>query len=215
MYIYLYEFQVLKSHHQTYEKLLTNKTEHIFTDSWFVLSLSSFSVCLYCYAACASERCCRFRVDCGFSRLKEGIQQLVAASVGGNLVSGNNFHMVANVIVMPHRDWALSSAGCSKRNKASLSICFPFPGNRQQNPEYQSGARLNCSSFYQPVHHLPASSRLQLFPSELDNERVLPGSGDQGHIEEKNLLNGNRSRLDRMSTRVSMNIKLYVLQFHS
>jgi hypothetical protein len=111
---------------------------------------------------------------------------------------------------MPCRDRALSSAGRGKGDKASLSICFPFPGNWQQNPQYQSGARLNCSSCYQPVCRLSASPRLQLFPSELDNERVLPGNSDHGHIEEKNLLNGNRSRLDRMSIRVSMNVKLYV-----
>ena len=51
-------FQVPDPSKRTYEKLLTTKTEHIFTDSWFVLSLSSFSVCLYRYATCASERSC-------------------------------------------------------------------------------------------------------------------------------------------------------------
>ena len=51
-------FQVPEPSPQTYENSLTNKTEHNFTDSWFVLSLSSFSVCLYRYATCASERSC-------------------------------------------------------------------------------------------------------------------------------------------------------------
>ena len=92
---------------------------------------------------------------------------------------------------LPDAARELSSAGRGKRNKASLSICFPFPGNWQQNPQYQSGARLNCSTCYQP---LQASSRLQLFPSELDNERVWPRYGDGGDIDVKNVVNGCRSR---------------------
>ena len=103
---------------------------------------------------------------------------------------------------MPHRDQALSYAGCGKRNEASLSICFPFPGNRQQNPQYQSVAHSNRSTCYQPLR---ASSHLQLFPSELDNERVRPCYGDVGDIDVNNVINGCRSCSDRMSTRVSMN----------
>ena len=102
---------------------------------------------------------------------------------------------------MPHRDRALYSAGRGKRNKASLSICFPFPGNRQQNPQYQSGVRLNRSTCYQPLRAL---SPLQLFPSELDKERVHPRHGDDGNIDTKNIVNGCRSRSDRMSAGVSM-----------
>jgi hypothetical protein len=121
-----------------------------------------------------------------FSCLKEGIQQLVAASVSGNIVSGNNFHMAENVIVMACRDRALSSARHGKRNTASLNICFPFPGNQQQNPQYQSRSSSNCSTCYQPLWAL---SHLQLIASELDNERVLPGKVDHHAIDEKNAIN--------------------------
>jgi len=161
-------FQVPEPSPQTYEKLLTNKTEHIFTDSWFVLSLSSFSVCLYRYATCASERSCVIPGSLWFFLALRKVFSNLLRPLSVETLSLGKITSAANVIVMPRRDQALPSAGRGRRNEVSLSICFPFPGNRQQNPEYQSGSSSNRSTCYQPL--VRALSHLQLFPSDLDNE---------------------------------------------
>jgi hypothetical protein len=131
-----------------YKKLLTNKTEHIFTDSWFVLSLSSFSVCLYRYATCASERSCVIPGRLWFFLALRKVFSNLLRPLSVETLSLGKITSAANVIVMPRRDQALPSAGRGRRNEASLSICFPFPGNRQQNPEYQSGSSSNRSTCY-------------------------------------------------------------------